>query len=398
MNNNDYVQPIPFVPVPSASSAGAVSNASVLAPPVPVMAQPVTAYLPPQNGSLDERQKGELMSQGYTKGMVKAIEDCISAFALRIWVVDNSGSMAASDGNRMIQTKHGEIKSVPCTRWKEIQETVEYHVNLASLLKAPTTFRLLNNPGSRAGQQIFSVADKGEAMIPNDVQIATSTMMNSSPNGVTPLSKHIYEIREQVISLAPQLNAQGCKVAIVLATDGLPTDSSGRGGETEKRNFLEAMRSLEGLPVWIVVRLCTDSQSVVEFYNELDTQLELSVEVLDNFTAEAEEMYRKNKWINYTLPMHRMREMGFQNRLFDLLDERSLTIGELRDFCTLIFGIDQFDGVPDPEVDFNGFLKAVNNMLKKEKNYWHPIKKKLKPLLDLTKMSETYGDGSCAIM
>jgi len=376
MTTNDvYVQPIP-IPVPIASSPQFKTH----------------------SGTLDERQTSELVSQGYTSGMTKAIGNCVNTFPLRIWLVDNSGSMATSDGNRMVNAKNGELKSVSCTRWKEIQETVDYHVHLSALLRAPTTFRLLNNPGQCAGQQIFSVADKGDWMIPSDAEIARNTMNNAYPSGVTPLSKHIYEIREQVVLMAPNLNAQGCKVTIVLATDGLPTDSRGTGGKIEQMNFLEAMRSLEGLPVWIVIRLCTDNDAVVEFYNDLDRQLELSVEVLDNFTSEAEETYKKNKWINYTLPLHRIREMGFQHRIFDLLDERALTLSELRDFCILLFGVDQFDGVPDPEIDFKGFIRAINTMMKKEKKQWNTVKNKLKPLLDLEKMSEIYGDDSCSIM
>jgi len=226
-------------------------------------------------------------------------------------------------------------------------------------------------------------------------------MTKASPSGVTPLSDHIYEIRRLVFNMAPQLDAQGCKVSIVLATDGLPTDTSGRGGREEINTFLEALKSLEGLPVWIVVRLCTDDSDVVEFYNDLDSQLELSVEVLDNYTSEAAEIHKKNPWLNYTLPLHRMREMGFQNRMFDLLDERALLSGELKDFCAILFGADKLDGVPEPEVDFNGFLNSINSMMKGEKNSWHPVTKRATPLLDIKKMRVLYGretGGWCAIM
>ena len=123
----------------------------------------------------------------------------------------------------------------------------------------------------------------------------------------------------------------------------------------------------------------------------------MSIEVLDDFVGEAEEVYQYNKWLNYTLPLHRMREMGFQNRLFDLLDERSLTKSELRDFCMLLFGREHFDGVPDPEADFPEFLRSMSRLLNKESTQWNPIKKKMMPLVDLAKMSSIYGDGGCII-
>ena len=67
------------------------------------------------------------------------------------------------------------------------------------------------------------------------------------------------------------------------------------------------------------------------------------MDVLDDFVGEAEEVYEHNKWLNYALPLHRMREMGFHDRVFDMLDERTLTKSELRDFFRLLFGLDNFE-------------------------------------------------------
>jgi len=152
-----------------------------------------------------------------------------------------------------------------------------------------------------------------------DLMIALQTIGNASPRGVTPLTEHVQEIRSNIISMDSSLRASGSKVAIILATDGLPSDSRGFCNGTTKRQFTEALRSLEGLPVWVVVRLCTDDDEVVEYYNQLDENLELSLEVLDDFTQEALEVNEHNKWLNYALPLHRCREMGYYHRLFDLL-------------------------------------------------------------------------------
>jgi len=351
------------------------------------------------SGTLNDNQINQLEAQGFTRGLAKALGENNITFPLRFWVVDNSGSMAAPDGCQMIASNNQHVKMVACTRWKEIQGTVDYHAQIAGLMKAPTIFRLLNNPGMNAGPQEFGVANKGEDMILDDLQVAKNTMTRATPSGVTPLSKHIYDIREQIVILNPQLQSEGRRVVIVLATDGLPTDQYGVGGTQEKNAFVNAMKSLEGLPVWIVIRLCTNDESVVEFYNDLDAQLELSIEVLDDFNGEAEEVYKVNPWLNYSLPLHRMREMGFQNRLFDLLDERKLTKGELREFCVFLFGIDKFDGVPESEVDFKGFLSVISKLLKTEKMQWNPVKKQVLPLLDLKKLEKLYGDGGgCTIM
>mmetsp|Transcript_65054 Transcript_65054/g.96091 ORF Transcript_65054/g.96091 Transcript_65054/m.96091 type:complete len:115 (-) Transcript_65054:22-366(-) len=90
-------------------------------------------------------------------------------------------------------------------------------------------------------------------------------MKRVKPGGVTPLTRHIWEIQQSIQETAPQLVANGQKVVIVLATDGLPTDEQGYGGECITDEFVRALKSLEGLPVWLVVRLCTDEEPVTRF-------------------------------------------------------------------------------------------------------------------------------------
>jgi hypothetical protein len=197
--------------------------------------------------------------------------------------------MATADGHRIVPQKNGTLKFSTCTRWKEMQETVDYHTQLAAVLNSPTTYRLLNNPGAVAGPQIFRVAhshqdDVGGGhhhnTIDHDLAVAQSVMMNAQPAGVTPLAQHVEMIRQEIVQMESQLRHTGGKVAIILATDGLPTDVRGYSNTTVQAQFVETLRSLEGLPVWIVVRLCTDADDVVRYWNDLDEQLELSLEVL----------------------------------------------------------------------------------------------------------------------
>ena len=135
-----------------------------------------------------------LQEQGFTRGLAQTLTRNNAAFPLRFWVVDNSGSMNIRDGHRIIETSQkNNVKLVDCTRWSEIQQTVEYHCQMASLLKAPTVFRLLNDPGKIAGPQQFSIAERGEDKIDEDLAVAMQTMRNTSPGGVTPLADHVRE-------------------------------------------------------------------------------------------------------------------------------------------------------------------------------------------------------------
>jgi hypothetical protein len=319
---------------------------------------------------LDDNQIQRLVEQGFTRGLSMSLNQMKEVFALRIWIVDNSGSMQKTDGHRIIPTKNRDVvKTVPCSRWEEIHECVDYHIKLAGLVEAPTRFRLMNNPGANVGPQQFSVGEDPDRVV-HDMQQAQSIMRKARPGGCTPLTNHILEIQNEVFYMAPELRKKGQKVVIVIATDGLPTDERGYGGPQHSQEFVEALRLLEGLPVWVVVRLCTDEDEVVDFYNELDGQLELSMEVLDDFSGEAKEVTGENPWLNYALPLHRLREMGYHDRVFDMLDERALTKTEVRDFCALLFGEENFDGVPDPSLEWDAFLEEMKRLLKKESLQW----------------------------
>ena len=46
------------------------------------------------------------------------------------------------------------------------------------------------------------------------------------------------------------------------------------------------MRPLKDLPVWVVVRLCTNDEKIVDYWNRVDEELELSMDVLDDLGGE----------------------------------------------------------------------------------------------------------------
>ena len=355
---------------------------------------------------IPERQIQQLVEQGYTRGHAASLARTIRNFPLRIWVVDNSGSMQHTDGHRFVETKSlwgnsnkRDVKVVGCSRWNELKDCIEYHTRLAAALEAPTSFRMLNDPGVGHNCQQFGKAEESldETVLQQQIDRAITIMKTTQPAGVTPLIQHIEEIRRDVVDLAPILREDGCRVAIILATDGLPTDECGYGGPIVNQKFVETLRLLEGLPVWLVIRLCTDEEAVVNFYNNLDSQLELSLEVLDDFLEESKEVYQHNPWLNYALPLHRLREMGYHDRVFDLLDERPFTTEELREFCSVLLlepsvtSAAAEKDLPDPSADWATFYRTVKALLGNQPNQWNPITKKVSPWIDLKSLDKIYG-------
>merc|ERR1712176_641745 len=86
---------------------------------------------------------------------------------------------------------------------------------LAALIEAPSTFRMLNDPGTVCGPKNFSIAERGIEYIMEDLDVAKSTMMKCVPNGKTPLSEHIREIQATIKEMEPILRRDGTRVGVV---------------------------------------------------------------------------------------------------------------------------------------------------------------------------------------
>jgi len=142
-------------------------------------------------------------------------------------------------------------------------------------------------------------------------------------------------------------------VALVIATDGVPSDG-------DKHDVVQALKRLgNDLSVFMVIRLSTDEDDVMKYYQEIDEQLELPLEVVDDMQSEAREILAQgNNWLVYSPLLHKIREGGMFVKLFDLLDERRLTPTEVFIFAQLLV---QKEGRPPIPQDARGFCMALEN-------------------------------------
>lgn len=355
--------------------------------------------LPQQKATpLEIDQIQEIIAMGFPAGLAKVMDENNTNFPLRIWIIDNSHSMQKDDGRLISMKPAGVCKVAKSSRWKEIRDTVVFHAETAAKVHAPTIFRLLNKPISSRLPREFGVARGSEISAMRELQVAQETLKEVDPKGCTPLTKRVLEIRENIFGIKDQLEANRERVVVVLATDGIPTNRDGQLTRETRDTFVDALKSLSTLPVWIVVRLCTQAEDVVKFYEALNQTNGLHIEVLDDYFSEAQDFYRYNKWVNYALPLHRAREMGVKHRMFDLVIERKLTLSEVKEYFAFLFGKEDIEVLPDPCEDFDGFLACASKFLAKQPNSYNPIKKKVMPLVDLKKLASDYKGTLCSIM
>jgi hypothetical protein len=335
----------------------------------------------------------------FPSGLARQLVHCVQTqFVRHYWLVDNSGSMLTTDCVRMIQKdildvggsnmKHPkkQYELVKCSRWNELQSALMSHIELASILNIPTTFRLLK--GSN-GMQEFTINESR-----NDVERAKSILRRSEPDGVTLLSDHIYEIYNHIEEEKEALLQKGQKAVVVIATDAIPSDQYGDASEEAKENFFRALQKLQLLPVWIVIKLCTNDRKAINYYRKLDKKLEIPIECISDYITESKEVRKWNGWLNYSTQIHHCRVMGFHHRVFDLLDERPFTKDDLFDFLKVLFGAEVFDDSIAPNIhsDWNEFLQYFkNHVLNKYDQQFSPSTKKMEDWIDVKGLMSAHG-------
>ena len=331
----------------------------------------------------DEQRRQYLATLDLPPGIANEILQSCKVFPLRIWVIDNSGSMGTLDGHKLVRGPAGNEGKKACSRWGELGDAILWHATLAANLGAPTEFRLLNAPIAAGGGR-YQVLQCGTRE-PADEIAQVQEMLRTDPFGRTPLCEQLSQVVGRVKEEEARLRTQGLRALVIVASDGEATDGS----------VSEAMRPFRDLPVWTVVRLCTDEDSVVEYWNSVDEDLELDLDVLDDLCGEAREVAQGNPWLTYGAPLHFLREWGTARKVFDTLDEAPLNEAQMIDMVKLIAG----DDVQLPSArDWPTFEAAIKQVNAKLGPVWDPIRSRKRPWFSVSKLKKRYsGRAGCII-
>ena len=281
----------------------------------PVVAHAVAASgdahaVPNFNRPIDEAgARAFLAEQRWPTGLQNSVVKNLSKVPVRFFICDDSGSMSAEDGTDMIFSK-GKTTVVGCSRWKELSSSIKFHAGLTLAADLTSEFRFLNSSAIRLSRE----ENNREALL---------NVLDASPSGGTPLCRAIREVIAQITLIKDALYANGQKAVVVIATDGESSDG----------DIAAAMKPLEHLPVTVVVRLCTNEEKIVEYWDNIDGQLEISLDVLDDLEGEAQQVHKVNNWLTYGKPLHLLREFSVPIRELDFLDEKTLTPDQVRVVC-----------------------------------------------------------------
>ncbi|KAL7580658.1 hypothetical protein ACA910_002171 [Epithemia clementina (nom. ined.)] len=180
-----------------------------------------------------------------------------------------------------------------------------------------------------------------------ELRLARNILQRTKPAGVSPLTQHIQWVERALRSSrgnnSPTTTTTTTtrNITLILATDGLPTDTAGNEGPAVQQEFIQALQRLHDLPIsLILIRLCSNKDAkVAQFYQGLAAVVSVPlVVVLKDHGSQAIKVGKYNPWLNYAAPLHQCREMGLTHPLFQVLEQRPLTAREIRDFSILLFG------------------------------------------------------------
>ena len=281
---------------------------------------------------------------GWPAGLKKCIQDTRTHVAFRWCIVDNSRSMLSRDGTKLVCKEHGIYAQEACTRWEETTACVRSIVHLAIETNSPTELRFLNNADPLVVGQ--TATDRESSLA------AALALLDTKPNGLTPICAHLCEVAEQLRALAPVLRNNDKIALLIIMTDGESTDG----------DIIEILKPLENLPLQVIVRVCTREQEVIEYWQNINAQLDLEIHVLQDLTTEATAVHENNPWLAYNETLQRTREYGILLPEIDSLTGRQLTKGEIRSLAMMLLPEEDVGGLLAMNVglgDWDSFLSAV---------------------------------------
>lgn len=317
----------------------------------------------PKDWKSFEKRVTDYEAAGLPWGLAELLAEEDSAISVRVFLLDNSASTAKSDGRMLAAMPDRRcFEFANSSRWEEIKATAVDQSWWSARVGARAEFVVVNPLPS--GRDTFVV--DCEAGDPSGQVLELKKFLDChGSSGRTPLVQRIQDIRTRL------LNRKYLRdhVTLTIVTDGLPTigDPGGEDatevGEVERSSFVQELRTFaETFNSSLIIRLATDDATVIDYYNQIDDEVDLPLDILDDVQGESAEIHMAgNGWLTYTPMIHRIREAGVMDKLFDLLDERPLDAPEIATFLGYVLRKRGDPKLPsDPDILYQTVEAAVN--------------------------------------
>ncbi|CAF0900975.1 unnamed protein product [Rotaria sordida] len=227
-----------------------------------------------------------------------------------VFLCDDSGSMGTAVGDT------NNAFAVRSTRWDELKQIVSITVDIGSVLDPDgLDIYFLNRP------PLLHVKHSSE-LIPAFAQ---------PPNGLTPITRVLRQILQ-----AKQNEIQERKLLIIIATDGQPTDDSGKTDVGSLERVLKHERKPADR-ILITFCACTDDDQAVGYLNRWDETIPY-LDVCDDYRSERKEIWRaQGRQFPFSFGDYVVKILlGPIDRYFDNLDQKPVGSRNMQACCSLM--------------------------------------------------------------
>jgi von Willebrand factor type A domain len=206
-----------------------------------------------------------------------------------------------------------------CSRWDEISGIAKSIAYLSDASETPAEFRLLNLNKEKV-VKVGQSNDEGKSLA------RAIALLSEAPRADTPICKAVNEVVVKMKAMEDNLRANDQYALVIILTDGESTDG----------DVIAALKQLEGLSVQIVIRVATDDNVVIEYWNKVNVAIDINVLVLDEFDCEASQIEEVNGWLTYGAALHRAREYGVVLPFMDNVDYCQLSQADIKSVVQML--------------------------------------------------------------
>jgi hypothetical protein len=328
-----------------------------------------------------------LLELGFPYGLSRFVGEEDRTIALRVFVLDNSGSTAAPDGAFLDTQAKGGMAMLSCSRWEVIKRTAIQQAIMNAKIGTPCEFVLLNPPkrhGDEAFQEgvHFAIVDPSRGDLEEQLMVLEKMLNRARLIDRTSLGQRLSEVHERVKQHFSRISAKGLRCIVAVFTDGLPACTGGTETADIVKNLviLEVRRLTHELNCFVVMRLVTRERKVVEYFRRLEGEQDLDLKVVSDFESEARDMQRHgNSWLTYSPFLHAVREGGTFTRHLDALKERALEPLEVQALAGRLMRLPEDDEpLPGDSIDF---FQVVRMRLREMQEVYDPLRRRMVPCI-----------------
>jgi hypothetical protein len=350
---------------------------------------------------------------------------CTQTYHLRI-LIGNSISLKEKDGkciegtkkdcewiklpeNKRLESKtvEYEVSVEECHRYTEVQDMCYFLVDLAAIMKVPTTFELVSKTHKLGG------VGKGLR------RILTTQNGVKTAEDYLPLKEQVESALEMVENLYERLDAGQCSaegifknfkdelselkdkeknIMVVLMSANYPWGRKGGDQERPKltKDFVNLLNGYANLPITFVFLVETTDEKIIQFYDSLvssDSDMKADVRVAKSLGKMIDGVAKYNPWLNYCLPLHLCQALGICSSTLSQASVRALRAEEVAEMCNSCLG----GNVPvltDLKADSSVFYSSIESLMSNaEHTVWSPATNKDAPIVDVTKLKKHFSSG-----